>query len=123
RIVTGVQTCALPIFSILLITPLSPVFSLPSVQTATDYILPALFGGMFLPMLLDHTAGDYNVKMKLLPLLIPFVLLILLNSFVFSLDGYEGPALLVTIPVTILLARYFYKKGIIKMKLKEENEL
>lgn len=119
--ISSMITMAILAISILLITPLSPVFSLPSVQTATDYILPALFGGMFLPMLLDSTAGDYNVKRKLLPLLIPFVLLIIINSFVFSIDGYEGPALLVTIPVTIILARFFYKKGIIKMTLKDES--
>src|SRR5699024_9913604 len=52
--ISSMVTMAILAISILLITPLSPVFSLPSVQTATDYILPALFGGMFLPMLLDH---------------------------------------------------------------------
>jgi len=116
--VSSMVTMVILALGVMLIAPLSPVFSLAPVQTATDYILPALFGGMFLPMLLDNTAGDYQVKGKLLPLIIPFVLIILMNTFVFSIAGYEGPVLLVTIPVTILLAKLFYNKGMIKMTLK-----
>src|SRR5699024_2318779 len=117
--ISSMVTMAILAVSILLIAPLSPIFSLPTVQTATDYILPALFGGMFLPMLLDNTAGEYRVKNKLIPLLIPFILIILFNTFIVSISGFEGPALLVTIPLTIILARYFYNKCLIKMTAKE----
>lgn len=108
--------------SILLIVPLSPVFDLPSVQTATDYILPALFGGMFLPMLLDNKVGDYNVKGRLLPTIIPLILVIVVNTFIVSLSGIEGPTLLVVIPLTIFIARIMYKRGIVKMFPIESNK-
>lgn len=100
---------------VLLIVPLSPVFSLPSVQTATNYILPALFGGMFLPMLLDHKVGDYKVKGRLIPTIVPFLLIIIINTFVIKIAGYEGPTLIIVIPLTILIARFLYKRKIIKM--------
>src|SRR5699024_8970621 len=70
--VSSMVTMVILALGVMLIAHLSPVFFLAPVQTATDYILPALSGGMFLPMLLDNTAGDYQVKGKLLPLIIPF---------------------------------------------------
>lgn len=107
---------------VLLLVPLAPVFENPKVQIATNYMLPALFGGMFLPMFLNNTVGKYRVKGRLLPAIIPFILVLIINTFIFPLGGYEGLALLVVIPLSILIARIFYKKNIIKMtKIDKSN--
>lgn len=101
---------------VILIVPLSPIFSLPVVQTATTYMLPALFGGMFLPMLLNNKVGESRVKNRLLPTVIPVLLIIIVNLFIYPLKGMEGIALLIVIPLTIGIARIMYKKNIIKME-------
>jgi len=115
--VSSIVTMIIISIGVLLLVPLSPLFTLPVVQTATTYMLPALFGGMFLPMLLNKKAGEYTVKWKLLPTLLPLILVIVVNSFIFPLKGFEGLTMLVVIPTTILMARVLYKKKIIKMKL------
>lgn len=113
--VSSMVTMVILALGVLLIVPLSPVFTLESVQTATDYILPALFGGMFLPMILDKRAGEFTVKNKLLPTIIPLVLIVIVNTFVFSISGYEGIALILVIPMTVLIARFLYQKRIVTL--------
>lgn len=113
--ISSMVTMVILALGVLLIVPLSPVFSLKSVQTATDYILPALFGGMFLPMILDKRAGEFKVKNKLLPTLLPILIIIIVNTFIFSISGYEGIALIIVIPLTIMIARFLYKKRIVTL--------
>lgn len=115
--VSSIVTMIIISIGVLLLVPLAPLFSMPVVQTATTYMLPALFGGMFLPMLLNKKAGEYTVKWKLLPTLLPLILVIVVNSFIFPLKGFEGIAMIVVIPLTILIARVLYKKKIVTMKL------
>jgi len=114
--ISSMTTMIIIMIGVLLLVPLSPVFELPVVQTATTYILPALFGGMFVPMLLNNQVGDYKVKNRLLPTIIPLILIIIINQFFFQLKGMEGIALIVTIPITIGIARFMYNKKIIKME-------
>lgn len=118
--ISSITTMVIISFGVLLLVPLSPIFSLPVVQTATTYMLPALFGGMFLPMLLNNKVGDYQVKNRLLPTVIPVILIVIINQFIFPLKGMEGIALLFVIPITILIARIMYKKNIVRMNKIEE---
>lgn len=122
--VSSIVTMIIISLGVLLLVPLAPLFSMPVVQTATTYMLPALFGGMFLPMLLNNKAGEYTVKRKLLPTLLPLILVVIVNVFIFPLKGFEGIAMIVVIPLTILMARILYKKKIVTMKLNTpvENE-
>lgn len=113
--VSSITTMVIIALGVVLLVPLEPLFSLPVIQTATIYMLPALFGGMFLPMILDTKAGDYKVKGKLLPTIIPLLMVIIVNQFIFDLKGFEGIALLVVIPSTILIARFLYKRKAITL--------
>ena len=113
--VSSITTMVIIALGVVLLVPLEPLFSLPVIQTATIYMLPALFGGMFLPMILDTKAGDYKVKGKLLPTIIPLLMVIIVNQFIFDLKGFEGIALLVVIPSTILIARLLYKRKAITL--------
>lgn len=114
--VSSMTTMIIIMLGVFLLVPLSPVFELPVVQTATAYILPALFGGMFVPMLLNNQVGDYKVKNRLLPTIVPLILIVVINQFFFPLKGMEGIVLLVTIPITIGIARIMYNKKIITME-------
>ncbi len=112
--ISSITTMLIIALGVVLIVPLQPVLNNPNVQTATKYMLPALFGGMLTPMLLDNTIGEYKVKNKLLPILPIMIAILLINKFILPLAGFEGIALILTIPISILIARFLYKKGIIK---------
>lgn len=112
---SSIATMLIIFIGVILLVPLTPLFTLPSIKTATTYMLPALFGGMFVPMLLNNRVGDYEVKGRLLPTLLPLVLIVLINKFVRPLGGMEGIAILAVIPIMMLLANILYKKGVIKM--------
>ncbi len=99
-----------------LLVPLKPLFDNPNVQIATKYMLPALFGGMFVPMLLDNTVGEHKVKNRLLPIVLPAIAILFINKYHRNLAGYEGILMLISIPIIILTARILYKQGIIKME-------
>lgn len=113
--VSSIVTMVIILLGVILLVPLTPIFSNPTIKTATTYMIPALFGGMFVPMLLNSNVGKYKVKGKLLPTILPFILIIIINSFIFPLGGYEGVAMLGVIPLTILIARILFKRNIIKM--------
>lgn len=118
--VSSITTMIIIAIGVLLLVPLEPVFSLPAIQTATQYMLPALFGGMFLPMLLNNRVGEYKVKNRLLPIVIPIILITIINQFLLPLKGMEGFALLIIIPLTIFIANIMYKKKIVTMEKVEE---
>lgn len=71
-------------------------------------------------MLLNKSVGDYEVKGKLLPTIIPVILIVFVNQFVRPISGLEGIAMLVVIPIMIVTSNIMYKKGIIKMIKREK---
>lgn len=120
---SSIATMIIIALGVLLLVPLAPIFSNPTVATATTFMLPALFGGMFVPMLLNNNVGDYEVKGRLLPIIIPIIVIMLINKFIMPLSGMEGIIMLAVIPTTILIARVLYKKKIIKMIPKNSQEV
>lgn len=113
--VSSMTTMLIIALGVVLLVPLAPLFKNESVKIATNYILPALFGGMFVPMLLNKKAGEYEVKGKLLPCILPLIAIFIINLFIKKLFGYEGIALLFVIPTLIISAKILYDKGIIKL--------
>ena len=100
---------------------IQPVLSNPAFATASNYLLPALFGSMSLG-LLGGGGGKTKVKNKLLPALIPAVLVALLTILGIASTGLAGVLMIVMIPVTILCARIFWKKGLVKVVPVEEKK-
>lgn len=119
---SSIATMLIIFLGVILLVPLTPLFSIPAISTATKYMLPSLFGGMFLPMLLNNTVGDYEVKGRLLPTIIPVIGVIIVNQFVKPISGMEGIAILCVMPVMILIARIMYNKGLVKMIPKEKSK-
>lgn len=113
--VSAAVTMVIVATGVLLLVPLQPVLTLPAVQTASTYLLPALFGSMAVSNFLGKSAGDYIFEGKIKLVTIICVAVGIFSLFVYDLSGKEGYAMCGVIPLTILVARILYKKGIIKM--------
>lgn len=118
---SSILTMLIIAIGVLLLTPLQPLLQTPVVQSATKYMLPALFGGMFLGFL-GKGEGEYIIKNKLLSIVVP-VILVLLASFSGILSsGLEGVAIILMLPVTLISARILWKKGIIQVVKNSSEE-
>ena len=114
--ISGMVTTIIILIGVLLLVPLQPVLTSPVVSTATKYIMPALFGSMATSTFLNKNAGDYVIegKLKLVGVLLVVVFAVFL-LFPITLK-YTGYVMMCLIPVAILFARFFYNKGIVKVR-------
>ena len=119
--VSSAVTIIILMLGILLLNFIRPVLSSPAVVTASNYLLPALFGVMALGML-GNGNGKTKVKNHLLPGLIPAVIAAVLTILGIGSTGLAGFLIIVMIPVTILCARILWKKGIVKVVPVEQKE-
>ena len=119
--VSSAVTIIILMLGILLLNFIKPVLSSPAVVTASNYLLPALFGVMALGML-GNGNGKTKVKNHLLPALVPALLVTALTVLGIGSTGLAGILIIVMIPVTILCARILWKKGIVKVVPVEQKE-
>ncbi len=112
--ISSIETIVIIAACIFLLKPLQPVFELPVVQTATQYVIPALFGSLMLG-LFHRGSGEYYVKNKALIVIAPVAATILALLFIPGMQGYQGFAVLGAIPLAIGWAYILYRKGIVKM--------
>lgn len=111
--ISGIVTTLIVALGVVLLVPLQPVLTSPVVSTATSYVMPALFGSMAISFFLNKNAGTYVIHGKMKLSLTILVLMIALFLLFPSLTAQQGYVLLCSIPVIILIARLFYKKGIV----------
>ena len=119
--VSSAVTIIILAIGVVLLSFIKPVLENPYVVTASDYLLPALFGCMALG-LLSSGNGKTKVKNHLLPALIPALLVTALTVLGIGSTGLAGILIIVMIPVTILCARILWKKGIVKVVPVEQKE-
>ena len=110
---SSIVTTVVIALGVLMLAPLKPILMDPRVQTATSYMIPALFGSLMLSMLND-SCGEYIAKRKLTCMIIPTILVTVVNMF-YPLAAYVGYTMLVCMGLTVLCAWVLYKKGIIQM--------
>lgn len=110
---SSLETICIIFLGVLMLRPLQPVLQLPAIQTATAYMVPALFGGLFLGMFAQ--GGKTYMKNKPLVAAFPLVLTAIALVVWPPLAGYQGFTILAAIPVTIAWAFFLYKTGIVKM--------
>ncbi len=110
--VSSITTTFIIILGVILLVPLSSFFSNTYVVTATANILPALFGALVISFIGDNSGP---VKGQWKASILPFILVAVIHYFVFPISGFEGVAILIMIPVTLLWARFLYKKGQIRV--------
>ncbi|MDD7143043.1 MAG: hypothetical protein PUI73_04535 [bacterium] len=112
--VSSIVTLIVLFIGVLLIAPLKGILQNEYFSTASNYLLPALFGCMTLGMI-GRGNGPTYVKNKLLIMVVPAVLISILTVMGIASTGLAGILILVMIPVTILCARILWKLGIVKV--------
>lgn len=112
--ISSIETIAIIAVCVCLLKPLEPVFELSTVQTATQYVIPALFGSLILG-LFHKGSGEYYVKNKALIVIAPVAATVLALLFIPGMQSYQGFAVLAAIPLAIGWAYLLYKKGIVQM--------
>ena len=100
--------------------PVKEFMSTDTVQSASKYILPALFGALVVGIL--KSTGNIVVRGKVKAGIIPFVLLLVLNIVGISTAGLEGILLIAIIPLTVYIAWILFKKEQITIEIKETEE-
>lgn len=114
--ISSFVTTLVIIAGVILLVPLQPILTTPAVQTATTYMLPALFGGLFLSYINDD-CGEYVAKNKSLTLILPMAMVLIVNLF-YPLTGKEGFAVIGCMILNVICAYVLFKTGVIKMSLK-----
>ena len=117
--VSSIVTVVMISLGVLLLEPLRPFMTSQPIQTASNYVLPALFGALVIGLL--KGTGNVVVKGKMKAGLIPFVLILGVNLFIVNTSPVSGLLLLVVIPITILTARVLYRRGDITIEVKEKD--
>lgn len=118
--VSSIMTIVILALAALLSTQISPLFELPSVKTASSYIIPALFGSLTLGLFSSTNSGKKVVKNGIMGV-IPVIILVTIASVVVrvsgggSLYGMVGFLILIMLPISIISSRIMWKKGIIKV--------
>ena len=118
--VCSIMTIIILALAALLSSWVSGVFELPAVKTASNYLIPALFGSLTLGLFASTKSGNKVVKngvMGVVPVLVivTFISLIVRVTSGGSLFGVVGLLILVMLPVAIISSRIMWKKGIIKV--------
>ena len=118
--VSSIMTVIILALAALLSTWISPIFELPSVKTASNYLIPALFGSLTLGLFGSTNTGKKVVKngvMGVLPviILVTVIALLVRISSGGSLFGAIGFLILFMLPIAIISSRIMWKKGIIKV--------
>lgn len=118
--VSSIMTVVILALAALLSTWISPIFELPAVKTASNYIIPALFGSLTLGLFSSVNSGNKVVKNGIMGVLPVIVIISVLSILVRvtsggSLFGMVGFLILFMLPVSIISSRIMWKKGIIKV--------
>ena len=105
----------------LLSSRISFVFEIPQVKTASNYIIPALFGSLTLGLFSSGNSGSKIVKHGIKGV-IPVLVIVSVLSLVVritsggSLFGAIGFLIIAMLPIAIITSRILWKKGIITVE-------
>ena len=125
--VCSIMTIVILALAALLSAWISPVFELPAVKTASNYLIPALFGSLTLGLFGSTSSGKKVVKNGIMGV-VPVIVIVTVLSLIVriasgsSLFGLIGFLILFMLPIAIISSRIMWKKGIIKVVDKEETE-
>ena len=125
--VCSIMTIVILALAALLSAWISPVFELPAVKTASNYLIPALFGSLTLGLFGSTSSGKKVVKNGIMGV-VPVIIIVTVLSLIVriasgsSLFGMIGFLILFMLPISIISSRIMWKKGIIKVVDKEDIE-
>jgi hypothetical protein len=107
---------------VLLLVPLKPILTSAAVKTASNYIIPALFGSLGIGLLGNNIGGGIVIKGRLKAAIIPAILvgiLYILSPSMVSL--LQGALIIVCLPILYFSTKYLYKKGKIQVILPQDK--
>ena len=111
---SSIETILIIVVGVILLIPLTPVFQLPAIKTATGYMVPALMGGLSLGVFTQ--SGKTRIKNKLLIAVAPLAMAIIC-CFIFGagVSSYQGYMVIGGIVLAAAFAFILYKAGVVKM--------
>lgn len=110
--VSSIVTIIIIAAGVVLLIPLQPILESEPVKIAGNYMLPALYGCLFLGQMTSK-AGGVVIKGKMKAAVLPGIFIFLIQVFVMPVN--RGVAILACIPLCILCAGVLYKMGHIKV--------
>ena len=122
--VCSIMTILILALAAILSAWISPIFELPSVKTASNYLIPALFGSLTLGLFASTSSGKKTVKNGVIGV-VPVIVIITVLALIVriasgsSLFGMVGFLILFMLPVAIISSRIMGKKGLIKVVEKD----
>lgn len=124
--VCSIITIIILAIAALLSSWISPLFELPAVKTASNYLIPALFGSLTLGLFASTNSGKKVVKngvMGVVPVIIIITVIALVARITkgASLFGMVGFLILFMLPVAIISSRIMWKKNIIQVVDNEDE--
>lgn len=121
---SSLVTMAMITLGVLLLTPLKPLLTSDVVNTAVNYVLPALFGCMALTTFGRNVGGGVKIYGRMKAAVIPFIIALLLFFVIMpgSYESWEGIIAALFIPVIYFSSKYLYKKGKITVEMPEESQ-
>lgn len=124
--VCSIMTIIILAIAALLSSWISPLFELPAVKTASNYLIPALFGSLTLGLFSSTNSGKKVVKngvMGVVPVIIIITVIALAARITkgASLFGMVGFLILFMLPVAIISSRIMWKKNIIQVVDNEDE--
>lgn len=116
--ISSIATVVIIAIGVLLMVPLKPVLSTPAVQTASHYILPALFGALSLGLLGRNVGGGVIIKGRFKAAIIPAIIVVTIFFISpFLAHNLSGVLIIVSLPITYFSSKFLYKRGKIKVIL------
>lgn len=124
--VCSIMTIIILAIAALLSSWISPLFELPAVKTASNYLIPALFGSLTLGLFASTNSGKKVVKngvMGVVPIIIIITVIALVARITkgASLFGMVGFLILFMLPIAIISSRIMWKKNIIQIVDNEDE--
>lgn len=117
--VSGMVSMITIVFGVILLAPLKPILQTETVETATMYILPALYGSMGISAFVSTGAGSkYKAPRKPLIAVTALAIVYAFNFLVMPIAGKEGFAMLIMLAVTLIITYFYYRSGIVQLEKK-----
>lgn len=117
--VSGMVSMITIVFGVILLAPLKPILQTETVETATMYILPALYGSMGISAFVSTGAGSkYKAPRKPLIAVTALAIVYAFNFLVMPVAGKEGFAMLIMLAVTLGITYFYYRSGIVQLEKK-----
>lgn len=121
--VASLVTMTMIFIGVLLLAPLKPMLGSAAVQTAAQYVLPALFGCLVLTMFVPDVGGGVRIYGRLKAAIVPFIAALVLFFIIPKYyEVVEGFVMIIFIPIIYVTTKKMYHKGMIKVVLPEDDE-